>query len=181
VAVLPWRAWRRRVVADSHRTNAAGVGWTECSVAVSNQMTWRFILGQSISDLTRNPVGRNLRRRHRHRDARGRPELTGPVRVHRQTRQADNRSRTSETHARGRKAADAGERAVQKTRSRCRWKYLPLPAVFLGLRSRRKVTAGAGRHSRADAIAVNNVQCGNSFRRREVSSRVGTPFTWVRL
>ena len=41
---------------------------------------------------------------------------------------------------------------MQKTRSSCRWKYLPLPAVFLGLKPRRTVTARAGRHSRADAM-----------------------------
>ena len=29
--------------------------------------------------------------------------------------------------------------------------------------------------------ALNNAQCGNLFRRLEISSRVGTPFTWVRL
>ena len=41
---------------------------------------------------------------------------------------------------------------MQKTRSSCRRSYLPLPAVFLGLKPRRTVTARAGRHSRADAM-----------------------------
>jgi hypothetical protein len=37
-------------------------------------------------------------------------------------------------------------------RSSCRWKYLPLPAVFLRLKPRRTVSAAAGKHSRADAM-----------------------------
>jgi hypothetical protein len=32
VAVLPRRAWRRRLIANPHRTNAAGVIWAECPV-----------------------------------------------------------------------------------------------------------------------------------------------------
>ena len=43
---------------------------------------------------------------------------------------------------------------MQKTRSSCRRSYLPLPAVFLGLKPRRTVTARAGRHSRADAMRL---------------------------
>ncbi len=48
VAVLPCQAWRRRVIADSHRTNAADVGWTEYSVAVSNQTPRGLIPRESI-------------------------------------------------------------------------------------------------------------------------------------
>jgi hypothetical protein len=36
VAVLPRRAWRRRVIADSHCTNAMGVGWAEGPVRASD-------------------------------------------------------------------------------------------------------------------------------------------------
>jgi hypothetical protein len=39
VAVLPWRARCGRVISDLHRTNAAGVRWTDGSVAVANQVT----------------------------------------------------------------------------------------------------------------------------------------------
>ena len=51
VAVLPRRAWRRRVISDPHCTNAAGVRWTECAVAVANQVTRRFVPGKGIAPL----------------------------------------------------------------------------------------------------------------------------------
>ncbi len=57
VAVLPRRARCGRVISDLHRTNAASVGWTEGSVAVANQVTGRFVPGESISHLTCNPLG----------------------------------------------------------------------------------------------------------------------------
>ena len=38
VAVLPRRAWRGRVISDPHCTNAAGIRWAECAVAVANQV-----------------------------------------------------------------------------------------------------------------------------------------------
>jgi len=66
VAVLPWRSRGGRVISYLHRTNAAGVGWTEDSVAVANQVTRRFVPGESISHLTRNPLGRRIAR---HADA----------------------------------------------------------------------------------------------------------------
>ena len=61
------------LIADSHCTNAAGMGWTECSVAVSNQMTWCFIPGESISGLTRNPLGGGI---GGHADSNQLPSLT---------------------------------------------------------------------------------------------------------
>ena len=39
VAVVPWRAWS---IPDPHCPNAMGVGWTECSVTVTNHVTWRL-------------------------------------------------------------------------------------------------------------------------------------------
>ena len=36
MAVLPRRAWCRRMIAYLHCTNAAGVSWTERAVAVAN-------------------------------------------------------------------------------------------------------------------------------------------------
>jgi len=32
------------------------IGWTECTVAVANHVTWRFVPGRSVSDLTCDPV-----------------------------------------------------------------------------------------------------------------------------
>jgi len=45
MAVLPRRARRGRVISDPHCTNAAGMRWTECTVAVANQVMWRFVPG----------------------------------------------------------------------------------------------------------------------------------------
>ena len=57
VAVLPRRAWRGRAISDPHCANAAGVGWAEGPVAVANEMTWRFITGESVSYLPSDPLG----------------------------------------------------------------------------------------------------------------------------
>ncbi len=51
MAVLPRRAWRGRMIADAHRSNAMGVGWAEGSVTVAKQMTWRFIPRERVSHL----------------------------------------------------------------------------------------------------------------------------------
>src|ERR1700688_3540550 len=51
VAVLPRRARRGRMIADPHCPNAMGVGWAEGPVAVANQMAWRFIPRESVSQL----------------------------------------------------------------------------------------------------------------------------------
>ena len=42
LAVLPGRPSGGRTVADSHRTNPAGICWTECPVAVADQVARRF-------------------------------------------------------------------------------------------------------------------------------------------
>src|SRR6202051_3315491 len=59
VAVLPRRARRDRMIADPHCTNAMGVGWAEDTVAVANQMIWRFVPRKGVSQLpqrsTRQP------------------------------------------------------------------------------------------------------------------------------
>jgi hypothetical protein len=48
VAVLPRRAWCAGVISDPHCTNAAGVRWTECAVAVANQVMRRFVPGKRV-------------------------------------------------------------------------------------------------------------------------------------
>jgi hypothetical protein len=48
VAVLQRRAWRGRVISDSHCTNAAGIRWTEGSVTVANQVKRRFVPGKGV-------------------------------------------------------------------------------------------------------------------------------------
>jgi len=35
VTLLPWRAWRGRMIADPHCTNAASVRWAEGAIAVA--------------------------------------------------------------------------------------------------------------------------------------------------
>src|ERR1700688_2272533 len=60
VAVLPWRARRDRMIADPHCTNAMGVGWAEGSVAVANQMTWRFVPRKGVSHLPSYPLGSRI-------------------------------------------------------------------------------------------------------------------------
>src|ERR1700681_3703969 len=57
VAVLPWRAWRGRMITDPHRTNAMGIGWAEGTVAVAKQMTRRFIPRKGVSNLSSDPLG----------------------------------------------------------------------------------------------------------------------------
>lgn len=49
MAILPRRPRRGRMIVDLHRTNAACVRWTEGAVAVSNQVTRRFVPRESIS------------------------------------------------------------------------------------------------------------------------------------
>src|ERR1700720_4474272 len=60
VAVLPRRAWCRRVISDPHCTNAAGIRWTECAVAVAGQVTRRFVPRKGVSHLTRDPLGARI-------------------------------------------------------------------------------------------------------------------------
>ena len=66
VAVLPRRARCGRVISDPHGTNAAGVRWTECAVAVANQVMRRFVPGKRVSHLTCDPLGARI---VRHADA----------------------------------------------------------------------------------------------------------------
>jgi len=66
VGVLPRRAWRRRMIADPHCPNAAGVGWTEGPIAVTNQVMRCFVPGKGISHLTGDPRGGRI---VRHADA----------------------------------------------------------------------------------------------------------------
>src|ERR1700719_3232178 len=60
VAVLPRRAWRGRMIADPHCSNAMGVGCAEGPVAVTNQMTWRFVPRESVSHLPSDPLGSRI-------------------------------------------------------------------------------------------------------------------------
>ena len=56
------------------------------------------------------------------------------------------------------------------------------PSVFeLGLKPSKNGSSQGGKAFSRRCDAVNNAQCGNLFRRPEISSRTGTPFTWVRL
>src|SRR6202035_720547 len=48
------------MIADPHCPNAMGVGWAEGPVAVANQMTWRFIPGESVSHLPSDPLGSRI-------------------------------------------------------------------------------------------------------------------------
>jgi hypothetical protein len=57
MAVLPRRARRGRMIADSHCSNAAGVRWAEGPVAVANQVPRCFVPGKGISHLARDPLG----------------------------------------------------------------------------------------------------------------------------
>jgi len=57
VSVLPGRPSGGRTIADSHRTNAARVCWTECPVAVADQVAWSFIPGESLCHLSGDPFG----------------------------------------------------------------------------------------------------------------------------
>src|SRR6266849_10161741 len=45
------------MITDAHCPNAMSVGWAEGLVAVANQMTWRFVPGESVSHLPSNPLG----------------------------------------------------------------------------------------------------------------------------
>src|SRR5258708_4924150 len=56
VAVLPRRARRGRMIADTHRSNAMGIGWTECSVTVANQMTRPFSPPENVTHLPPHPL-----------------------------------------------------------------------------------------------------------------------------
>jgi hypothetical protein len=56
VAVLPRRARRGRMIADSHRANAPGVCGAESAVSVPNQMLRCFVPGKGFSYLTRDPL-----------------------------------------------------------------------------------------------------------------------------
>ena len=57
MTVLPGRPSGGWAVADSHRTNAALVCWTECPVAVAEQVAWRFIPEESLCHLSGDPFG----------------------------------------------------------------------------------------------------------------------------
>src|SRR5258708_11265110 len=57
VAVLPRRVRRGGMIADTHRSNAMGIGWTECSVTVSKQVTRRFVPRKDVGYLTGEPRG----------------------------------------------------------------------------------------------------------------------------
>jgi len=56
VAVLLRRAHDNRVILDPHRSNAPGIGWAECPVAVTNQIIGRLVPEQGVSYLTCDPL-----------------------------------------------------------------------------------------------------------------------------
>jgi len=53
----PRRTRCDRAIADPHRTNAAGVHWTESAVAVAKQVTRRFVPGKRVGHLAGDPLG----------------------------------------------------------------------------------------------------------------------------
>lgn len=48
------------MIADSHSPDAMGVSWAEGHVAVANQVTGRFVPGESVRHLTCNPLGSRM-------------------------------------------------------------------------------------------------------------------------
>jgi hypothetical protein len=58
VSVLPGRACRNWMMADAHSTDAASVRRPECTVAVTNQMTWHFAPRKGFGHLTCDPLCR---------------------------------------------------------------------------------------------------------------------------
>src|SRR5690349_4949420 len=57
MAVLPRRPSCGRTVADSHCANPAAVCWTECTVAVADEVAWRRVPGKSFRHLPGYPFG----------------------------------------------------------------------------------------------------------------------------
>src|SRR5215469_8939957 len=62
MTVLPRRPGRRRTVADSHRTHTPPVCWTECPVAVADQVAWCFIPRESLGYVSGDPFGGRMSR-----------------------------------------------------------------------------------------------------------------------
>jgi len=56
MSVLPGRACSNWMVADAHRMDAPEVRRPERTVAVAEQMPWRFIPGKGFGHLVRNPL-----------------------------------------------------------------------------------------------------------------------------
>ena len=49
------------MIADPHRTNAPGVRVPKCPVAVTDQVSRRFVPGKRFCDLPRDPLGGRIR------------------------------------------------------------------------------------------------------------------------
>jgi hypothetical protein len=48
------------MITDPHRTNTMGISWTEGAITVAKQVTRRFIPGEGVDNLTRDPLGGGL-------------------------------------------------------------------------------------------------------------------------
>jgi len=48
------------MIANPHCSNAMGVGWAEGPDAVANQMAWRLVPGEGVSQLPSDPLGSRI-------------------------------------------------------------------------------------------------------------------------
>ena len=55
-AVLPRRSWRDRLVPDAHGAQSTSDDGTVDPIAIPDQVTRSFILGERLGDLTSNPL-----------------------------------------------------------------------------------------------------------------------------
>jgi hypothetical protein len=60
--VLPWRPSRNRLVADPHRSQPAPDNVAIKPVPITDQILWRFIPREGLTNLPRDPFGSRLRR-----------------------------------------------------------------------------------------------------------------------
>jgi hypothetical protein len=59
--VLPWRAWRNGLVADTHGSYSARDGSTVDPVAIADEVAWGLIPGEGFNNLLPDPFCRRVR------------------------------------------------------------------------------------------------------------------------
>ena len=59
--VLPWRAWRDGLVADTHGSYSARDGSTVNPVAIADEVAWGLIPGEGFNNLLPDPFCRRVR------------------------------------------------------------------------------------------------------------------------
>ena len=59
--VLPWRAWRDGLVADTHGSYSARDGSTVDPVAIADEVAWGLIPGEGFNNLLPDPFCRRVR------------------------------------------------------------------------------------------------------------------------